>query len=87
MDSSSYMLDGSIFILGVLGLFVDDGNNGWMTCNFRSFSSMFQSYQENERLHHQGFALSGIESWTARSVGQHLTHWAAGAPIFDGKSC
>ena len=28
---------------------------------------------------------TGLESGTARSVGQRLTYWATGAPVFSGE--
>ena len=53
-----------------------------MTCGFTSFSTVFQSYQEdgndNERLcavtAEKILPQAGLELRTARSVGQHLTH-------------
>ena len=64
---------------------------GWMmTCDFASFSTVFQSYQDDGRLImkscEQGnsvygwedFASSGDRTRSARSVGQRLTHWATG---------
>ena len=54
--------------------------------DFASFSTVFQSYQENGRLIMKGcvqwnsgygcedFASSGDRTWSARSVGQRLTH-------------
>ena len=29
----------------------------------------------------EDFASSGDRTWSARSVGQRLTHWATGAPL------
>ena len=61
-----------------------------MTCNFMSFSTVFQSYQDNERLIMKGsvqwntvmvekiLSGAGIELGTARSTGQCLTHRATG---------
>ena len=67
--------------------------DGWMTCDFTSFSRVFQSYQDDERLLMKGcvqwnpgygwedFALRArLELKTARSVGQGLTHWTTRAP-------
>ena len=59
--------------------------------HFTSFTTVFQSYQDDERnimkvcvkwnpvYCREDFALSGLELGTARSVGQRLTHWATGA--------
>ena len=59
--------------------------NGWMTCDFTSFSTIFQSFQEhlgdNQRLsaaetHFVVGKISdsnGLKPRTARSVGQCLT--------------
>ena len=56
-----------------------------MTCDFTSFPTVFQSYQEDERLIMKGcvlwssvygredFASSGDQTGSARSVGQRLT--------------
>ena len=41
-------------------------DDGWMTCDFRSFSTVFQSS-------------SGDQTRSARSVSQRLAHWATGA--------
>ena len=63
-------------------------NDGWMNCDFTSFSTVFQSYQEVDkerlcamklRLRLRRFRLERTRS--ARSVGQRLTHWATGAPL------
>ena len=60
--------------------------NGWLICNFTSFSTVFQSYQDDRRLIMKGcvqwnsvygweyFASSGDQALSARSVGQCLTH-------------
>ena len=65
--------------------------DGWMTCNFTSFSTVFQSYQDDGRLIMKGsmqwssiygwenFAWGGDQTQSARSVSQPLTHWATGA--------
>ena len=57
-----------------------------MTCNFTSFSTVFQSYQDDERMKLKAecngtpFEVekisprAGFELRTARSVGQRLTH-------------
>ena len=59
---------------------------------FTSFSTVFQSYQDNGRLIMKGcaqwnsiygwedFASSGDQTWSAWSVDQRLTHLATGAP-------
>ena len=56
--------------------------DGWMTCDFTSFSTVFQSYLDYERLIMKGcdngalftvekiLPRAGIELGTARSVGQ-----------------
>ena len=61
--------------------------DGRMICDFTSFSTVFQSYQDNERLIMKGcvqwssvygredFASGGNRTRSARSVGQRLTHW------------
>ena len=60
--------------------------DGWMTWDFTSFSTVFQSYQDDGRLIMKGcvqwnsvfdiedFASSGDRTRAARSVGQPLTH-------------
>ena len=64
-----------------------------MTCDFTSFSTVFQSYQDDERLIMKAVCngapftvekilpRAGIELGTARSVGQRLTHLATGAEL------
>ena len=59
--------------------------DGWMTCNFTYFSTVFQSYQDDGRMKMKGcvsgtlFAVeknsprAGLEPGTARSVGLRLT--------------
>ena len=59
----------------------------WMSCDFTSFSTVFQSYQDDWRLIMKGcvqwnsvngredFASSRDQTRSARSVGQRLTHW------------
>ena len=68
--------------------------DGWMTCDFTSFLTVFQSYQDDVWMIMKGCvqwnSVYGWEDFTstedrtrsARSVGQRLTHWATGAPIF-----
>ena len=63
-----------------------------MTCDFTSFSTIFQSYQDDVRMIMKGcvqwnsvygwedFTSSEDRTRSARSVGQRLTHWATGAP-------
>ena len=58
----------------------------WMTCDLASFSTVFQSYQNNGRLIMEGFvqgnsaysredfASSRDLTQSARSAGQSLTH-------------
>ena len=60
--------------------------NGWMICNFPSFSTVFQSYRDDWRMIMKGLCngtpftiekispRAGLELGTARSVGQRLTH-------------
>ena len=69
-----------------------------MTCDFTYFSTVFQSYQDDERLIVKGCCngapsmvekispRAGIELVTARSVGQRLTHCATGGPETDGNT-
>ena len=57
-----------------------------MTCDFASFSTVFKLYQDEGRLIMKGcvqwssvygiedFVSSGDGTWSARSVGQRLTH-------------
>ena len=66
--------------------------DGWMTCDFTSFLTVFQSYQDvvgmimrgcvqwNSVYGWEDFNLSEDRTRSARSVGQGLTHWATGAP-------
>ena len=85
-------------IICILGLAIIPNfhyQDGWMTCNFTSFSKLFQSYQDNGRLIMKGcvqwssvydwedFASSRDWTWSARSVGQGLTHWATRAPHYQ----
>ena len=65
---------------------VRDLLDGWMTCDFTSFSTVFQLYQDDGRLimigcvhwssvyGREDFASSGDRTRSARSEGQHLTH-------------
>ena len=67
---------------------------GWMTCDFMSFSTVFQSIMsgrwadDNERLCamkprsglKRSLPQAGLKLMTARSVGQRLTHRAPAAP-------
>ena len=60
--------------------------DGWITCNFTSFSKVFQSYQDNERwimktvcdgtpfMVEKKSPCAGLEFQTARPAGQGLTH-------------
>ena len=60
--------------------------DGWMTCDFTSFSTVFLSYQDDERLimkdcvqwssvyGSEDFASGGDRIRSARSLGQRLTH-------------
>ena len=66
--------------------------DGWMTCDFMSFLTVFQSYQDDVWMIMKGCvqwnSVCGWEDITssedrtrsARSVGQRLTHWATGDP-------
>ena len=67
--------------------------DGWMTCDFTSFSTVFQSYQDDGRLIMkscvQWSSVYGCEDFasienrtrSAISVGQRLTHRATKAPV------
>ena len=61
--------------------------DGWITCDFTSFSTVFQSYQDDVRLIMKSCVQwnSGDRTRSARSVGQLLTLWVTGAPYFLGK--
>ena len=50
----------------------------WMTCNFTSFSTVFQLYQDNGRM-----VIKGIKLRSARSASQNLTHRAFGASVIE----
>ena len=66
--------------------------DGWMTRDFTSFLTVFQSYQDDVWMIMKGcvqwdsvygwedFTSSEDRTRSARSVGQRLTHWATGAP-------
>ena len=66
--------------------------DGWMTCDFTSFSTVFQSYQDDGQIIMKGcvqwnsvdgwenFPSSGARTRASRSVGQCLIHWATWAP-------
>ena len=72
--------------------------DGWMTCDFTSFPTVFQSYQDDVRMIMKGgvqwnsvygwedFTSSEDRTRSARSVGQRLTHWATGAPLLQRKN-
>ena len=65
--------------------------DGWMTCDFTSLLTVFQSYQDDVRMimkfcvhwisiySWEDFTLSEDRTRSARSVGKRLTHWATGA--------
>ena len=69
--------------------------DGWMTCGFTSFLTVFQSYPDDVWMIMKGCvqwnSVYGWEDFTssvdrtrsARSVGQRLTNWATGAPFFS----
>ena len=60
--------------------------DGWMTCYFTSFLTVFQSYQDdvgtitkgcvqwNSIYGWEDFTSSEDRTWSAKSVGQSLTH-------------
>ena len=61
--------------------------DGWMTCDFMSFSTLFQSYQDNGRMINERLCAvephftvekisprAGLKPRTVRSVRQGLTH-------------
>ena len=62
--------------------------DGWMTCDFTSFLTVFQSYQDDVWMIMKGcvqwnsvygwedFTSSEDRTRSAKSVGQRLTHWA-----------
>ena len=66
--------------------------DGWITCDFTSFLTVFQSYQDDVWMIMKGcvqwnsvygwedFPSSEDRTRSARAVGQRLTHWATGAP-------
>ena len=66
--------------------------DGWMTCDFASFLTVFQSYQDDIRMTMKGcvqwnsvygredFTSSEDQTRSARSVGQRLAHRATRAP-------
>ena len=67
--------------------------DGWMPCDFTSFLTVIQSYQDDVWMIMKGCvqwnSIYGWEDYTssedrtrsARSVGQRLIHWATGAPV------
>ena len=75
----------------------DERMDGWMTCDFKSFLTVFQPYQDDIWMIMKGcvqwnstdgwedFTLSEDRTWSARSAGQHLTHWATKAPSDERK--
>ena len=67
--------------------FWDGWMDGWITFDFTSFSTVFQSYQDDVRLIMKSCVQwnSGDRTRSARSVGQRLTLWVTGAPYFLGK--
>ena len=70
-----------------------DMDDGWMTCDFTSFSTVFQSYQDvfclimkgcvqwNSVYGGEDFTSREDRTWSARSVGQRLTHRTTGVPV------
>ena len=72
------------------------GMGGWITYDFTTFSTVFQSFQDDERLIIKGLCngtpstveknspQAGLELGTARSASQRLTHRATGAPVYRG---
>ena len=70
----------------------------WMTCDFTSLLIVFQSYRVDVWMIMKGCVqwnsvygwedFTSSEDWTpsARSVSQHLTHWATGVPRSPGGS-
>ena len=65
---------------------VFDRMDGWLTCDFRSCLTVFQSYQDNGRVRMKAMCNQirfmiersppqvGLEPGTARSVGQGISH-------------
>ena len=72
--------------------------DGWMTCHFMPFSTVFRSYQDDERMILKAvcngtlFTVekilpgAGLKLRTARSAGQRLTHGATGLQLSRGYS-
>ena len=66
-------------------------HHGWMTCNFSSFSIVFQSYQDDEKVIMKGCGEKPhlwlgrfppqLKPGTTRPVDQCLTHWSTGVII------
>ena len=54
VNSTGFVTDGSISLVDSLMIAVrieeECRIDGWMTCDFTSFSTVFQSYQDDERL-------------------------------------
>ena len=71
---------------------------GWMTYDFTSFLTVFQSYQDDVWMIMKGcvqwnsvygwedFSSSEDQTRSTRSVGQRLTHWATGAPLLSRRN-
>ena len=58
---------------------MDERMDGWMLCDFKSFSTVFQSYEDNGRMVMRGcvhgtHSHAVTEPETARSVGQRITY-------------
>ena len=74
---------------------IDGWMNWLMNCDLTSFLKVFQSYQDNvEMIMKDCVHWNPVRGWkdfrlhrvsnpcrTAKSAGQHLTHWANGAPL------
>ena len=72
----------------ITSLVLNRSIDGWMICDFTSFSAVFQSYHDDGRMIMKGcvqwtpFTVekisprAGLELRTSRSVGQRLTHWS-----------
>ena len=72
---------------------------GWMTCDFRSFSTVFHSYQDNGLMNEREYAMepglqlkrslpfAGLKPRMARSEGQRLSYCAKEAPFREICGC
>ena len=54
-DTFKKWMHGLKLCISSLGEYFKGMMDGWMTCDFTSFSTVFQSYQDDERLIMKGF--------------------------------